>query len=91
MLAAWKAGCEDKITGSSKVFGIVGESKPMASIDQTDNWKSKGPIKKINLYYSWNYGCLQGVKVHIWIQSQGCCHDWPPEEPVYSAFGACRL
>jgi hypothetical protein len=62
-MAAWKPGCEDKVIGSSKVFGIVGESKPMASVDQTENWKAHGAVTKINLYYSWNFGCLQGIKM----------------------------
>jgi hypothetical protein len=52
----------DKVTGSSSFFGIQQE-KPLTYIDQTAAWKKFGPITKINLYYSYNHGCVQGVKV----------------------------
>lgn len=34
----------------------------MMQVDQTDDWKENGAITKLDLYYSWNHGCLQGVK-----------------------------
>lgn len=34
----------------------------MVQVDQTDDWKENGAITKLDLYYSWNHGCLQGVK-----------------------------
>lgn len=52
----------DKVTGSSAFFGIT-EDKPLTYIDHTTAWKKFGPITKVNLYYSHNYGCLQGIKV----------------------------
>jgi len=30
--------------------------------NHTDAWRQFGAITKINLYYSWTYGCLQGIK-----------------------------
>lgn len=31
--------------------------------NHTLDWRLYGRPSKINLYYSWNYGCLQGIKV----------------------------
>lgn len=31
-------------------------------VDHTQDWKDFGAITKLNLFYSWNYGCLQGIK-----------------------------
>jgi hypothetical protein len=60
---AWKEGCTDKVTGYSPFFGVKGESKPMTYHDHTAQWKKFGQITKINLYYSWNFRCVQGIKV----------------------------
>lgn len=60
---AWKDGCTDKVTGYSPFFGVKGENKPMTYHDHTSQWKKYGQITKINLYYSWNFKCVQGVKV----------------------------
>jgi hypothetical protein len=51
------------VVGESNTLGVVGENKPMQQVDHTEQWRQYGQITKINLYYSWNYGCLQGIKV----------------------------
>jgi hypothetical protein len=35
----------------------------MQKVDHTAQWRQYGQITKLNLYYSWNFGCLQGIKV----------------------------
>jgi hypothetical protein len=30
--------------------------------NHTVAWRVNGPLTKLNLYYSWNYKCLQGIK-----------------------------
>lgn len=70
--AAWKGkGCEDKIIGESKTYGITGETKPKETVNQESRWKSDGAIKKLNLYYSWNHGCLQGWKPTFGYKAKG--------------------
>jgi hypothetical protein len=62
--AAWKdPNCKDVVVGESNTLGIVGEQKPMQKVDHTAQWRQYGQITKLNLYYSWNFGCLQGIKV----------------------------
>lgn len=62
--AAWKdPNCKDVVVGESNTLGVVGENKPMQQVDHTEQWRQYGQITKLNLYYSWNYGCLQGIKV----------------------------
>lgn len=52
----------NKVTGYSPMFGIKGETKPLRYEDHTEQWQKFGQITKINLYYSWNFRCLQGFK-----------------------------
>uniref|UniRef100_A0A383WFB0 Jacalin-type lectin domain-containing protein n=1 Tax=Tetradesmus obliquus TaxID=3088 RepID=A0A383WFB0_TETOB len=61
--AAWKdPNCKDVVVGESNTLGVVGENKPMQQVDHTEQWRQYGQITKLNLYYSWNHGCLQGIK-----------------------------
>ncbi|KAI8463025.1 MAG: hypothetical protein J3K34DRAFT_445591 [Monoraphidium minutum] len=52
----------DQVTGSTVFYGIK-QDKPLKYMDMTQAWKKFGPLTKINLYYSYNYGCLQGAKM----------------------------
>jgi hypothetical protein len=52
----------DQVTGYTTFFGIK-EDKPLKYNDHLPAWKKFGSITKVNLYYSYNYGCVQGVKV----------------------------
>ena len=63
--AAWNAAnnCTDEIVGYSPWYGVQGESKPMRVQNHTLEWRQFGAITKINMYYSWNFNCLQGIKV----------------------------
>ncbi|KAF8060332.1 Prx [Scenedesmus sp. PABB004] len=60
--AAWRDGCTDVVVGETGPFGIVGETKPMAQVDQTEVWQANGWLTKVELFYSWNFGCLQGIR-----------------------------
>lgn len=57
---AWRGSCTDELIGYSPWFGVQGQSKPMRVQNQTFDWQMHGPITKVNMYYSWNFGCLQG-------------------------------
>jgi hypothetical protein len=59
---AWDSNCTDEVVGFSPWFGVQGESKPLRLQNHTLEWQLYGPITKVNMYYSWNFGCLQGVK-----------------------------
>lgn len=49
------------MTGYSTFFGVK-EDKPLKYIDQIPAWKKFGPLTKVNLYYSYTYSCIQGIK-----------------------------
>lgn len=50
------------MTGYSTFFGVK-EDKALKYLDQIPAWKKFGAITKVNLYYSYTYACIQGVKV----------------------------
>jgi hypothetical protein len=53
----------DEITGASSFFGPKEPKETATYIDHVVAWKKFGPITKVNLYYSYNYGCVQGIKL----------------------------
>jgi hypothetical protein len=52
----------DQVTGYTGFYGI-NEEKPLKFHDQVVAWKKFGPLTKVNLFYSFNYGCIQGIKL----------------------------
>ncbi len=55
-------GCTDAITGYSATFGRRDAAKLSRFGNQTDQWRAKGAITKVNAYFSPTAGCLQGIK-----------------------------
>jgi hypothetical protein len=39
--------------------------------NHTFDWQQFGSITKLNMYYSWNFGCLQGTWCTIWHERAG--------------------
>ncbi|GBF99438.1 hypothetical protein Rsub_11924 [Raphidocelis subcapitata] len=52
----------DQVTGYTGFYGVT-EEKPLKYHDHVIAWKKFGPLTKINLFYSFNYGCIQGIKM----------------------------
>ena len=60
---AANTNCVDVITGYSTTYGVRNSAKLERFSNQTAQWKAKGPITKINAYYSPATKCVAGIKI----------------------------
>lgn len=63
------AVCQNKITGSSSLYGTRNSSS--IYIDQTASYTSKGKISQIQFYYRYGQNCLYGIKPTYGTSSSG--------------------
>ncbi|KAI8468273.1 MAG: hypothetical protein J3K34DRAFT_14122 [Monoraphidium minutum] len=54
--------CTTVVSGESPLFGTPDVKASDYWVDQTANWQANGDITKLQLFYSYSFGCVFGVK-----------------------------
>jgi hypothetical protein len=55
-------GCTTIVSGETPLFGTSLKKASDKWVDQVAKWKATGDLTKLQLFYSYSYGCVFGVK-----------------------------
>jgi hypothetical protein len=60
--AAAAPACDRTVSGYSGFFGAAAKKPTDRYHNQVPRWEASGDIRKVQLFYSYNWGCIFGVR-----------------------------